>query len=86
MDGHARVVRLAVPGDVALDAANRYFTVDERLRRGEVPNLIGEFLTAWSYGLAFPNFDCGSLAIDGGMVFRSTVPPLWIVDIESLPV
>ena len=31
MDGHARVVRLAVPGDVALDAANRYITVDERL-------------------------------------------------------
>ena len=60
-DGCARVLRLAVPGELALDATNRFFTVDERLSRGEVPNLVREFLTAWSYGLAHPDFDCATL-------------------------
>lgn len=83
-DGHARVLRLAVPGDLALDAANRFFTVDERLSRGEVPNLVCEFLTAWSYWLAHSDFDCATLKLDCGMVFDSILPPSWILDVEDL--
>lgn len=83
-DGHARVLRLAVPGELALDAANRYFPVDDRLARGEVPNLVREFLTAWSYGLAHPDFDCATLKLDCGMVFCSTLPPSWVVDVDTL--
>ena len=82
-DGRARVLRLAVPGNAALDATNRFFTVEERLARGEVPNLVREFLTAWSYGLAHPEFNCATLKLDCGMVFYSTVPPSWIVDVDT---
>ena len=83
-DGRATVIEVAVPGVIALKAVNRYFTVDERLARGEVPGLVDEFLKAWSYGLAHPDFDCGTLKVDCGLVFRSTVPPAWIVDIDML--
>lgn len=84
-DGKARIVQIAVPGDVALDRVNRYFTVEERLARGEVPYLVAEFLLAWSYTLANPDFDCGTLKVDCGMVFRETVLPDWIINIETLP-
>lgn len=83
-DGHARVLRFAVPGNLALDAANRFLTVDERLSRGEVPNLVREFLAAWSYGLAHSEFDSATLKFDCGMVFHSTLPPSWLVDVDTL--
>ena len=85
-DGWATVIQVAVPGEIALNAVNRYFTVDERLARGEVPGLVDEFLKAWSYGLAHPGFDSGTLGVDCGLVFRSTVSPAWIVDIDTLSV
>ena len=83
-DGRSTVIQAAVPGDVALNAVNRYFTVDERLARGEVPGLVYELLKAWSYGLAHPDFDCGTLQEDCGLEFRSAVPPAWIVDIDTV--
>ena len=85
-DGRSTVIQAAVPGDVALNAVNRYFTVDERLARGKVPGLVDELLKAWSYGLAHPDFDCGTLQEDCGLVFRSPVPPAWIVDIDTVSV
>ena len=85
-DGRATVIRVAVPGEIALNAVNRYFTVDERLARGEVPSLVDEFLKSWSYGMAHPDFHSGTLRVDCGLVFRSTVPPAWIVDTDTLSV
>ena len=85
-DGRATVIQAAIPGDDALNAVNRYFTVDERLARGEVPGLVDELLKAWSYGLAHPDFDCGTLQVDCGLIFRSTVPPAWIVGIDTVSV
>ena len=85
-DGWATVIQVAVPGEIALNAVNRYFTVDERLARGEVPGLVDEFLKAWSYGLAHPGFDSRTLGVDCGLVFRSTVSPAWIVNIDTLSV
>lgn len=85
-DGRARVIRVAVPGKVALNKANPYFTVDERLAKGQAPNLVNQFLEAWSYGLAHPNFDCESLETDCGLVFTSVVPASWIADIETISV
>ena len=78
-DGKARIIQVAVPGDIALNRANRYLTVDERVARGEVPHLVDEFLKAWSYTLTHPDFDCG-------MGFCETVPFDWIVDIDTLPI
>ena len=85
-DGQARVVQFAVPGDAALNAVNRFNSVNECLARGLVPHLVREFLEAWSYGMAFPEFPCKSLQLDCGMVFRATLPPCWIVDIETLSI
>ena len=83
-DGDARIIRVAVPGSDALNAANRHFTVEERLARRDVPNLVDEFLKVWSYTLAYPNFQCETLEVDCGMVFYSRVPPAWIMDIETV--
>ena len=85
-DGQARVIRVAVPGEVALNAAHPHFTVEDLLARGEVPNLVRQFLETWSYGLAYPDFDCGTRRVDCGMVFHSIVPSDWIVDIDTLSI
>lgn len=85
-DGRATVIQVIVPGDSALNAVNRYFTVDERLARGETPGLVDEFLKSWSYGLAHPDFDCGTLEVDCGLVFHSAIPPAWIVAIDTVSV
>ena len=85
-DGQARVIRVAVPGEDALNAAHPYFTVEDLLARGDVPNLVNDFLTAWSYRLAHPDFDCGRLGSGCGMVFHSIVPSDWIVDIDTLSI
>ena len=85
-DGDARVIQIAVPGEVALKAAHPYFTIDNLRERGDVPNLIDDFLTAWSYGMVHGDFECGTLEVDCDMVFRSAVPSAWIVDIETLSI
>ena len=85
-DGRARVIRVAVPGKDALNAAHPHFTIEDVLARGDVPNLVDDFLKAWSYGLAHQDCDCGTLKVDCGMVFHSTVPPDWIVDIDTLSI
>ena len=85
-DGRARVIRVAVPGEVALNAAHPHFTVEDLLARGEVPNLVNDFLKAWSYRLAHPDFDCGTLGAGCIMVFHSIVPSDWIVDIDTLSI
>lgn len=84
-DGEATVIRVAVPGPLALDAAHPYFTINEMRARGEIPNLVSDILTAWSYRLAHPGFQSRTLKIDCGMVFRSTVSTDWIVSVERFP-
>ena len=85
-DGQARVVRVAVPGEDALNAANHRFSVDDQLARGNVPNLVNYVLQVWSFGLAYPEFDGGTLMVDYGMVFREAVSPAWIVQIDTLTI
>ena len=84
-DGKARIIQVAVPGPVALNRANRHFPIAARLQRGQLPNLVEDFLKAWSYTLAHPDFDCGTLKLDCGMGFCEPVPSRWIVNIETLP-
>lgn len=83
-DGQARVIQFAIPGVVALEATHPHFTIDDIRRRGEVPNLVHDFLKAWSYRLAHPGFQCRTLKVDCGMVFRSAVSPEWIRAIDTL--
>ena len=79
-DGKPAVLQVAVPGARALEAAHPYLGVDDMRGRGEVPNLVKEFLQAWSYKLAHPTFQSRTLKIDCGMVFPSILPAAWIVD------
>jgi hypothetical protein len=78
-DGNPRVIQVLVPGALALDAAHTPFSVDDLRAMGKVPNLVDEFLKAWSYRLAHQGFQSRTLMIDCGMVFRSAVPPTWII-------
>jgi hypothetical protein len=83
--GTPRVIQVSVPGTVALDAAHPNFSIDDILRRGGVPNVVDEFLKAWSYRLAYPGFQARTLEVACGMVFRSTVPCDWLVNIKTVP-
>jgi hypothetical protein len=83
--GRARLIQVAVPGPLALEAAHPHFSIDDIRRRGDTPNIVDGFLKAWSYRLAYPEFQSRILKIDSGMVFHSAVPPAWITNIETLP-
>jgi hypothetical protein len=83
-DGMPTVIRVAVPGGVALDAAHPYFSISDLRERGEVPNIAGDFLEAWSYRLAHPGFQSRTLEVDCGLVFHAVVPPEWIVGVEKI--
>lgn len=82
--GEPRVFKVEVPGALALDAANRYFTVDDFRDIGEIPNLAREFLKSWVYRLVYPSFQSHTLKVDCGMVFRKTIPAVWIKGFDTL--
>jgi hypothetical protein len=82
--GEPRVFQVAVPGALALDAANPYFTVDDFRDREEVPNLIREVLKSWVCRLVYPSFQSQTLKVDCGMVFRQTIPATWITGFDTL--
>jgi hypothetical protein len=83
-DGNAIVFQFAVPGQAAVDAAHPFFNIEDLRARGEVPNVVSEFLKAWSYRVAHPDFDPRTLGIDCGLMFRSAVPASWITNAETL--
>lgn len=69
------VVKLAVPGAVALQANNPFGFGHE-----DFQSMIRELLQAWAYWLANPGWQCSSLEIDCGLIFRTDVPAEWIVE------
>jgi hypothetical protein len=83
-DGKKTIVRVVVAGNRALQACHPYLTIEDQRARGNVPNLVNELLKAWSYRLAHPGFDPRTLEVDCGLVFKETVPPDWIVKLETL--
>lgn len=83
-DGEPRLIQVAVPGVHALDAAHPFFSVDDLRARGEIPNLVNEIVKAWAFRATQPGFQSRSLRADFGMMFRSVVPPAWILQIERI--
>lgn len=83
-DGAPMVIKLAVPGTLALAAAHPFFPIDYLRRRGEVPNIVNQFLESWSYRLAHSGFQSRTLKVDCGMIFKQTVPAAWILDFEAV--
>lgn len=83
-DGMPRVVQVAVPGDVALRTAHPFFDIEHLRANGDMPNVVHQFIDAWSFRLAHPEFQSRTLEVDCGFFFRSPVPADWIVKIETL--
>ena len=83
-DGRPRLIHVAVPGNDALEAAHPFSDIETLRARGDLPNLIDYFLMAWSYRLAYPDFQARTLKVDSGMVFRSVVPSDWLLRIETV--
>lgn len=83
-DGSPTLIRFAVPGACALAAAHPHFRIEDLRDRGDVPNIVSQFLMVWSYRLAHPGFQTRELRTDCGMVFSSAVPAAWIENVETL--
>ena len=83
-DGDARMIEFSVPGAAALNAAHPYFSAEDLLGRRELPNIVREFIQVWSFRQARATYQCRTLTLDCGMIFRSTVPSDWIVTIDTL--
>lgn len=83
-DGKSIIIKLSIPGRLALNAAHPYFSINDVRKRGDVPNIIEHFLKVWSYRLAFPDFQVSNLEVDCGMIFNRVVPANWILDIEII--
>jgi hypothetical protein len=84
LDGKPRVVQVAVPGSKALEAAHPFFDIPYMRSVGDVPNLVNEFLEAWSYRTAYPGYQSRRMKVDCGIFFRETVAAKWISRIEEV--
>jgi hypothetical protein len=83
-DGVAILFRVAVPGPCALEAAHPFFTVEDACNVGEVPNIVKEFLSAWTFHQTDQSFRPTELKVDCGMIFKSTIPPEWIINHKTV--
>jgi hypothetical protein len=83
-DGKPRVIKVTVPGPEALASAHPFFSIDDLRNRGDVPNLVSNFIDAWSYRLSEPDFQSHTLHVDTGMMFYEVVPNDWIVEVETI--
>lgn len=85
-DGESKIVKFAIPGELALKAAHPFFSVEDIRAKDETPNLVKEFLEAWSYKASNPSFQSRQLKVDCGMIFWNTVPADWIVDLKTMDI
>ncbi|MBK1842057.1 hypothetical protein JHL17_32140 [Azospirillum sp. YIM B02556] len=75
--GNPVIFHLALPGRDAVKAAN-----PNGLFKEEMGNLTRQFLRAWSWWLAYPDFRTDTEKVDCGFTFSADVPPKWIVETE----
>ena len=83
-DGTPTVLTFGVPGAIALDAADPFSGIDDMRDRGDVSNVVNAFLKAWSYALAYPDFQSSSLQVDCGLFFQKSVPAEWLISAASV--
>lgn len=82
-DGSPYVIQVRVPGVRALEAAHPYFSVEDLLSRGDIPNMIRHFMAVWSFRISTPSFSPAALKTDCGLVFFESVPYDWIMACEA---
>lgn len=56
-DGVSYLVKVAIPGREAMNAAHPHFSMEGLRRMGDVPNIIDQVISVWSFELAHPGFD-----------------------------
>lgn len=83
-DGRAVVIQVELSGDVALAGAHPHFTIEDMRLRGEVPNIVREFLETWSYRLFDPAYQTKTQELDCGISFCEAVPPRCIRGLDIL--
>lgn len=83
-DGNPILIKVAIPGSEVIAGAHRYFSADDLRSKGDLPNVVRDFLQAWAYRLSHPTFQSETLRVDCGAVFRETIPASSVVSIERL--
>ena len=78
------MIKVAIPGSEVIAGAHRYFSADDLRSKGDLPNVVRDFLQAWAYRLSHPTFQSETLRVDCGAVFRETIPASSVVSIERL--
>lgn len=84
-DGLPRLIQISVPGSFALSASHPYFSIEDIRRKGEIPNVVKEIITAWALKIRDISFQSKTLHVDCGMIFYKIVPSSWIINIETIP-
>lgn len=74
-DGDPVVIQVELTGEQALVGAHPHFSIDEIVQMGDLPNIVREFLEAWSYRLANPDYQTSTATTDCGIWFREAIPP-----------
>ncbi len=76
--GEPVLVKLAVPGEKALAAANPYRLNPESL------NLVRQIIQVWAYWLAKPEFVVAKQEYDCGLIFYNNVSSEWIYSTDKV--
>jgi hypothetical protein len=84
-DGTGYILEFSVPGPAAITAAHPYFTAEDMIERGEVPNIANEFLKVLSYRVYDPEFHPAQRRTDCGLVFSKDVPASWLHSVVAWP-
>jgi hypothetical protein len=82
-DGLSTVITVSVPGDRALHGANRFATEEERISRGEIPNIARQLLQAWAFKLVDKSYQTVNQRLDCGICLTETLPPEWVTSIQG---
>lgn len=83
-DGQPVVFAFGVPGEAAIKAAHPFFSVEMMRERGELPNLVREFITSWAWKIWKPEFQPATQRVDRGLMFRAVVPASWMISATRL--
>jgi len=75
--GQAVVIKLQIPGPIAIEAANPFPGVNEK-----IPRPIGDILYGWARWVAGQTVSGADMHVDCGLRFAAPIPPNWIVGHE----
>lgn len=84
VDGVKTVYKIGVPGDVTLKLTHCWFSPEEMMARGDLPNIVDETLKAWAFRFVRPDYQSRNLQVDCGLIFREAVPASLILSKEIL--